>query len=275
MAEYRSIPDEEELQLLVPVMQCFITLLSDIFFLGALQGIVFKWDPKLNLIGRSLYDSRSGQNEIAIDPVRCFKERHPALRIVSILLHESSHTLISMYSYRRQPNCALGQHHISHCASLGHSGHGGAWTELVSHIEARAKLEIGHRIMVGMMDGLGTELRTSGQIPSASSIARCHQDAREVLTKRNKMIKRGATIVFGVVRQFPKDDVKPALWKFSRFRTPVVEEEPAAMPRKPVISKGILRWIPKGKVESGVLKPFIMNGELRWVSEGRLAELRH
>lgn len=238
-------------------MQRLISVFSDIFFFGSLEGIEFAWDATLLsrhvAIGAAEYNPNTETYKILMDPLECLRAADPGLFLLGILLHECTHSFFQMYVKRRtngmqalsRPTCLYPRRnrlcrckghcmwktrhclremtwmvyahspfclrylltllpftfryccriHTSSCSdschavilnTLASTGHGEAFCQLASHIEAIAKKHIGSGIDLGIRMGMSHEFMASGYFPKEDTLQAYHSRSQAMVRKMSR-----------------------------------------------------------------------------------------
>lgn len=150
-----GVPDEASMERLINIM-------SELFFLGKLNLVRFKWNPKMHaekgLYGQCNRSERYSRAwcRITMDPGDHHVELGDDSRLSSTLgtlLHECVHAFFRIYA--RTFTGRL----------YGKTGHGDAWYMAAYHVQAAARAHLRKGISLGVWDELVSEYAEGGCLP--------------------------------------------------------------------------------------------------------------
>lgn len=140
-SEHRAWPSERD-------MQDLVAIFNQLFFLGAIQNVRFRWDEALkhlNSFGITTHAQWPyvGEVNVALDPVPlALQSSSRVSSMLGTLLHECTH------AYVNQLGCAGSRCGEQSCKArfnpnVGNSGHGRAWQWLAEAVERVARSSLG------------------------------------------------------------------------------------------------------------------------------------
>lgn len=165
-------------------MQMLIDLISDVFFLGKLDHTSFEWVKMKGLAGLACTDP-DHCSTITMDMNYWYSKYSSEARqaaVLGALFHECAHVFIHTYSckHHQDPN-NVGESCVK---ARGESGHGSAWVQLTSHLQARAIELLRMDINIEIEEGIDHEYEVSGQTLRAEDLGGCHRHSRRAIIRQ-------------------------------------------------------------------------------------------
>lgn len=175
------------------IMEQAIELIGDFFFFGALgQGKVkFRWSDALVSHGKAVGATTRDEWDrvlIVMDQLYPFthtKDEDRIGHIFGTLLHESAHAFLELYSccYSVNGTCPDPGCRVDYIQNVGDTGHGIAWTQLTSYIEAVAKEHFDSGIDLGMRESWEDEFGENSRDVDEWDLLGCHWAVRQPIRK--------------------------------------------------------------------------------------------
>ncbi|KAF7191117.1 hypothetical protein HII31_07477, partial [Pseudocercospora fuligena] len=131
-------------------------------------------------------ESTTGKTLFLIPPISIAlapEAQTPAEGMLGTLLHECVHLFINIYSCSRrhrrtcrQMKCRETMHRM-----IGDNGHGVAFLQIASHVEALAMRKLGISLELGIEDAIEIDFEEYEFLLTPREISRCHPDCQQML----------------------------------------------------------------------------------------------